>query len=106
MKKLKIFFVTLIPIIIGISGCYIFTAELLSLFRYGLEGGVAAGYYAFHYVFMFITFVIAVESFAAYYVLTSIRNYRYKIWAFVLFLLFPVFLLIIPFVIAIFFKQS
>ena len=97
MKKLLIIIAALIPIIIGISGCYIFTAELLSCIRYGKEGGIAAGYYAFHYIFMFIPFVIAVESFSAYYVLTSIRNYRYKIWTFFLFLLFPVFLIVMPF---------
>jgi len=97
MKKLLIIIAALIPIIIGISGCYIFTAVLLPLFQYGKEAGIAIGIYTVHYILIFIPVVVAVESFSAYYVLTSLRNYRYKLWAFILYLLFPIFLIVMPF---------
>ena len=99
MKRLKIFIALLIPIIIGIIGCYIFTSEWLSPSGDSKESGIMVVFCPIQYVFLFVPFVFSIGGIAAIYLLHLINNFRYKIGVILLFLLFPIFLVVMPFLV-------
>ena len=98
MKKVIIFTVFLIPIIIGIVGCYVFTAKLLSLAGDDWESQAIVGaFYFVQYLFLFMPVVFSIGVIAAIYLLYLLNDFRYKIGVILLFLLFLVFLVVMPF---------
>ncbi len=90
----------LLPVIIGIGGCYIFTWELMANSRYGIEGAIASGYYTFWYIFGFMSFVLSIGMCSLVFLLPLIRLPRHKLEIVFLFLLFLALLVITPFIVA------
>jgi len=105
MKKMKIIIAALIPIIIGMSGFYVFTENLLSVNLNVWGNGIVSAYYTICYIIGFMPCVIVVGIFSLVYVLPLIHQLKYKIGIIFLFLFYLLLLVIIPHIIHIYYYK-
>ena len=95
-QKIKIIIVTLLPILIGVTGCYIYTSVLISTVGYGKEGWLAGAVYMMLYIFGFMPCFIVVAAFSLLYNWMFLHRLRHKLGAILFFLLFLILLIIVP----------
>ena len=95
MEKFKVTIVVLLPVLIGISACYVCIAKCSPLA--GKEGGIAFAVYLMCYFGFLFSIVLPITIGTMMYIWRSLYSQRLKVKAFVLFLLFFALLVFTPF---------
>lgn len=95
MYKIKVAVVILLPVLTGISACYVCIMKCLPL--RGKEGGISFGFHLMVYYGFLISVVLPIVISAMMYIWQFIHSFRLGIKAIVLILLFFVLLLVAPF---------
>jgi len=96
MKKLKIIIAILMPIIFGISGCYILTMKLLEI-NYNMMGNsIADAVYSLFYYLLFIPFTICIGIGSLIHILPLVHQLRYKFGIILLSIVYLALLVVLP----------